>query len=69
MSGEPLKPGARGLLKPIERFLETTYVGGIARIDETRRLLTIDFFREIPMEKGVFDVELVNRPVLGESKG
>jgi hypothetical protein len=69
MRGEPLKPGARGLLKPVERFLETTNVRGIARIDEARRLLTIDFFREIPMEKGVFDVQLVYGPVLGESKG
>jgi hypothetical protein len=39
-------------------------VSGTRGIDEPRGLLVVDFFGKIAMKKGVFDVELMNRPIL-----
>jgi hypothetical protein len=44
MSSEPLEPRPRGLLEPIERFLETTHMRWIARIEKTGGLLAVYLF-------------------------
>jgi hypothetical protein len=44
MSSEPLKPRPRGLLEPIERFLETAHMRWVARIDKTGGLLAVNLF-------------------------
>jgi hypothetical protein len=69
MSGKTLKPSTRGLFESVERFKEATNICGMLRIDEAGRLLTIDHLIEISMEESVFDIELVNRPVVGEGEG
>jgi hypothetical protein len=38
-------------------------VSGTRGIDEPRGLLVVDFFGKIAVKKGVFDVELMNRPI------
>lgn len=68
MRGESLKPGARHLLEAVERFAKQTDGIWLCWIDEADRLLTEDLLRQIAMEEGVLDVELVNGPVTSSSK-
>jgi hypothetical protein len=44
MSSEPLEPRPRGLLETIERFLETTHMRWISRIEKTGGLLAVYLF-------------------------
>ena len=37
---------------------------GMSNVDESGWLLTINRLRDIPMEKGIFDIQLMNRPRL-----
>jgi hypothetical protein len=43
-------------------------MGGKTRVNKTRGLLAIDIFGEVTMEKGVFDIKLVDGPLLRKSK-
>jgi hypothetical protein len=43
-------------------------MSGKTSINKVRGLLTIDFFIESTMKKSVFNVKLMNGPVIGESK-
>jgi hypothetical protein len=60
--GEALVPHTRSLLESIEGLVESTDMLRPRRVDEARWLLTIDHLIKIAMEKGVLDVELMNRP-------
>jgi hypothetical protein len=68
MVGKPLKPSTGCLFKTIERLLKFANMGGKTRVNKTRGLLAIDIFGEITMEKSVFDIKLVDGPLLRESK-
>ena len=59
---EVLVPRSWCLLEPIERLVEPTHVLGVSQVDEARRLLTVDLFVEIAMEKSILDVKLMYRP-------
>jgi hypothetical protein len=51
-----LKSSPRGLFETVEVFEETTNISGTRGIDEPRGLLAVDFFGNIAMKKGIFDV-------------
>jgi hypothetical protein len=63
-----LKPGTRGLFETIEGFVKSTYVSRSLGVNETGGLLAVDNFVEMTMKKGVFDIKLVDRPGVRESK-
>jgi hypothetical protein len=52
----------------MEGFVEFAYHGRVCRINKTNRLAAIEGFYKSPMEKRVFDVQLMNRPREGESQ-
>jgi hypothetical protein len=52
--GEPLVPCPRCLLQTIERFLEKADMVKSRRVDEARRLLTVDRFVQVTMKKAFF---------------
>jgi hypothetical protein len=58
-----------GLFEAVERFEEATNMCRMLRADETRGLLTIHNLIEMSMEKGIFNVELMNRPRVRECIG
>jgi hypothetical protein len=58
-----------GLFEAVERFEEATNMCRMSRVDETRGLLTIHNLIEMSMEKGIFNVELMNRPRVRECIG
>jgi hypothetical protein len=53
MGCKPFKPGTRGLFKPIQSFLEFTYMMRQSGINEARRLLHVYGFLKKAMEEGV----------------
>ncbi|XP_044374846.1 BTB/POZ and MATH domain-containing protein 2-like [Triticum aestivum] len=66
---EPGEPRTRCLFEAVQRLVEEAHVLGVVRVDETRRLLTVDSLGETPVEKGVVDVHLMDRPVARGSNG
>jgi hypothetical protein len=42
---------------------------GVSWIDETRGLVAVDSLSEGVMEEGILHIELLNRPVMGDSSG
>jgi hypothetical protein len=68
MVGKPLKPSTGCLFNTIERLLKFANMGGKTRVNKTRGFLAIDIFGEVTMEKGVFDIKLVDGPLLRKSK-
>ena len=63
VSGGPLESGARRLLQAVERFAQETNSIWLHRVDKAHRLLTEHLVRQMAMEKGVLDIELVYWPV------
>ena len=63
VSGGPLESGTRCLIQAVERFAQETNNIWLHRVDKARRLLTEHLLRQMAMEKGVLDVELVYWPV------
>jgi hypothetical protein len=49
--------------------METTYMGGKPRIDNTRGLSAIDFIIKGAMEKCVFDIKLIDGSGFGNIEG
>ena len=58
----------RGLLKTIKRFLKVPYKARVI-LDETRRLFHVDFFMQVHMQEGGFDIHLMDLPFIRCSKG
>ena len=54
----------RGLLKTINIFLKVTNKA-IVILDKTRRLFHVDFFMQVSMEEGGFDIHLMDLPFTG----
>jgi hypothetical protein len=48
--------------------VETTDIGGMLRVDETRGLLTIDHLIKMTMEEGIFNIELMYGPSMREGE-
>jgi hypothetical protein len=44
-------------------------MSGTRGIDKPRGLLAVDFFRKVAVKKGVFDVELMDGPILRHGEG
>ena len=65
---DPLVPGPRRLLQPIERTGEQAHVVQIGGVDETSRLLTEHLLVEMTMQESIRHVELVNRPSARNSR-
>ena len=65
---DPLVPGPRCLLQPVERTREQAHVVRIVGVDETRRLLTEHLLVEMAMQESIKHVKLVNRPSARNSK-
>ena len=65
---DPLVPGPRCLLQPVERTGEQAHVVQIVGVDETSRLLTEYLLVEMAMQESIRHIELVNRPSVRNSK-
>ena len=61
-------PGLRGLLETIKGFLKLTYKAGLF-LYKSRRLFHIDFFMQVPMEEGRFNIHLMDFLFERGSKG
>ena len=59
---DPLVPGPRRLLQPVERTGEQAHVVRMVGVDETSRLLTEHLLVEVTMQKSIGHVKLVNGP-------
>ena len=59
---DPLVPGPRCLLQPVERTGEQAHVVRIVGVDETSRLLTEHLLVEMAMQESIRHIELVDRP-------
>jgi hypothetical protein len=62
MATKAKEPGPRRLFEPVQGLDKLTHMVRPILVDEAGRLVAVDAFREITMEKGVFDVELVDKP-------
>ena len=69
VKGKPLKPGPGSLFETIERFMEFTDIGRIGCINITRRLLHVNLFLKVAMEKGIGHIKLLQRPTAADSNG
>jgi len=58
----------RGLLKTIKIFLKVENKARVI-LDETKRLFHVDFFMQLPMQEGGFDIHLMDLPFIGCNKG
>jgi hypothetical protein len=47
--------------------VETTDVVRMSGINKTRRLLTVNHFVKVAVEKGILDIKLTDRPITGDS--
>lgn len=63
MQSEVLELGSWRLLEPVQRLPQQADIIRPRRIDEAGRLVTIDLLRQITVEEGVLDIELVHRPL------
>lgn len=66
--GKPLIPSMWCLFKTIERFGETTDKVCPRGINKVKRLLTIYSLRKIAVQKGIFNIELMNMPISSNIK-
>ena len=57
------------LLQTIQRLVETTNCSRVSRVNKTCRLGAVDSLAEGSMQESILDVELMDRPMLGESDG
>jgi hypothetical protein len=58
----------RNLLETIKRFLKATNKVGVI-LNIARRLFHVDFFFQIPMQEGIFNIYLMGLPFMRGSKG
>lgn len=65
---DPLVPGPRHLLQPVERTGEQAHMVRMVGVDETNRLLTEHLLVEVAMQKSIGHVELVNGPGVRNSE-
>ena len=63
MRRKPVKPRLWRLLESIQGLAQEADIIGMSFVDEAGGLLIVHCLREIAVEKGVLDVELVNWPV------
>jgi hypothetical protein len=56
-------PSSRSLLKTIKRFLKVTNKARVI-LDIAKRLFHVDFFLQIPMQEGIFDIHLMDLPFM-----
>ena len=57
-----------GFLKTIKRFLKATNKARVI-LDKTGRLFHVDFFIQVSMQEGKFDIHLMDFPFIGCNKG
>ena len=58
----------RGLLKTIQIFLKAANKDRVI-LDKTGRSFHVDFFMQVSMQEGGFDIHLIDFPFIGWSKG
>ena len=68
MADKTIEPRPQCLTEAVERAREEADVVGSCVVDEAGRLLTVDPFLKIAVQKGVGDVKLVRRPVLASDE-
>jgi hypothetical protein len=56
-------PRSRSLLKTIKRFLNASNKARVI-LDIVRRLFHVDFFLQIPMQEGRFNIHMMDRPFM-----
>jgi hypothetical protein len=56
-------PSSRSLLKTVKRFLKATNKARVI-LDRAKRLFHVDFFLQISMQKGEFNIDLMNPPFM-----
>ena len=65
--GEATVPRPGGLLEAVEGLVELADHVGVSRVDKPNGLSAVDRLRQGAVEEGVLHVELVDRPVPGQS--
>jgi hypothetical protein len=65
--GEVTVPSPRGLLETVEGLVELADHVWVSRVDKPNGLSAVDRLRQGAVEEGVLHVELVDRPVPGQS--
>ena len=68
MHRKPVKPRLWRLLESIQGLAQEADIIGMSFVDEAGGLLIVHCLREIAVEKGVLDVELVNWLVASSSQ-
>jgi len=63
VGSKTLVPRPRSLLQTIKRALQQTNMVRMSRVDEARRLLTVDDLLQASVKEGILHIELVYRPV------
>jgi hypothetical protein len=66
--GEATVPSPGGLLEAVEGHVELADHVGVSRVDKPNRLNAEDRLRQGAVEEGVLHIELVDRPVPGQSQ-
>ena len=57
-------PSTRRLSEAVESFFEQTDLGFSARLSKALRLVNIHLFKNLPIEKGGLDIEVINGPAM-----
>lgn len=65
---ESYKPHSRGLFNPIEGFSKAAYMVRIVGINETRKLLHIDFLIKCAMTKAIINFKFLDQPTIACGK-
>lgn len=68
VGAEMLIPHMRDLLKTIQGLEKSTGMTRATRIDETRRLLTINSLMKCVVKKDILDVQLMDQPITGNGE-
>jgi hypothetical protein len=65
VGGEFEEPCPWSLFEPIEGLVEFAHMGRVVGVNETRRLGTVDCFGELTMQECIFDIQLMDGPLVG----
>ena len=66
MSGEALKLGSRSLFETINGLVKSANMLRQMRSNITRWLRHVNLFLENSMEKGISNIQLLKRPIIGD---
>jgi hypothetical protein len=69
IAGKPIVPCLRSLLQTIQGLMEVENQITLSWVEESGGLCAVNCLSQHAMEESILDLELVDRPILVESKG